>query len=300
MSLLGLWRSSIFQLRSSAGSIHWPRASVVAIFSLLSLVLVAWIGPAWGHHTEEHQPLGVLHEVGWDQRLGEQVPLDLTFRDEAGNMVRFGDYLGQKPLILTLNYYECPMLCPLVLDELLRALRALPFTIGDQFNLATVSIDPGETPTHAVAKKAHYVRGYGRDGAAAGWHFLTGEEASIRQLTQAVGFRYAYDATKDQYAHAAGIVVLTPQGRVARYFYGIEFSPRDVRLALVEAAADTICSPIDQLLLYCYQYDPATGGYTLAVRRVLQLAGLGTVLGLGGFVIVMLRRERSPRSSIGG
>lgn len=189
--LLGLWRSSIFLLRFSAGSIHWPRASVVAIFSLLSLVLVARIGPAWGHHTEEHQPPAVLREVGWDQRLGEQVPRDLTFRDEAGNRVRFGDYLGQKPLILTLNYYECPMLCPLVLDGLLRALRALPFTIGDQFNVATVSIDPGETPALAAAKKAHYVRGYGRDGAAAGWHFLTGEEAAIRQLAQAVGFRYA-------------------------------------------------------------------------------------------------------------
>ncbi|MGH8068778.1 MAG: SCO family protein [Candidatus Entotheonellia bacterium] len=264
------------------------------------MVLVARIGPALGHHTEEHQPPGVLREIGWDQRLGAPVPLDLTFRDEAGNMVRFGDYLGQKPLILTLNYYECPMLCPLVLDGLLRALRALPFTIGDQFNVATVSIDPGETPALAAAKKAHYVRGYGRDGAAAGWHFLTGEEAAIRQLTQAVGFRYAYDAAKDQYAHAAGIVVLTPQGRVARYFYSIEFSPRDVRLALVEAAAGGIGSPIDQFLLYCYQYDPATGGYTLAVRRVLQLAGLLTVLGLGGFMLVMFRRERSPRSRIGG
>jgi protein SCO1/2 len=300
MPLLGLWRSSRFQLRSSAGSIHWPRASIVAVFSLLSLALVTRIGPAWGHHTEEHQPPDVLREVGWDQRLGEPVPLDLTFRDEAGNTVRFGDYLGQKPLILTLNYYECPMLCPLVLDGLLRALRALPFTIGDQFNVVTVSIDPGEAPALAAAKKAHYGRGYGRDGAAAGWHFLTGEETSIRQLTQAVGFRYAYDAAKDQYAHAAGIVVLTPQGRVARYFYGIEFSPRDVRLALIEAAAGTIGSPIDQFLLYCYQYDAATGGYTLAVRRVLRLAGLGTVLGLGGFMLVMFRRERSPRSSIGG
>jgi protein SCO1/2 len=172
-------------------------------------------------------------------------------------------------------------------------LRALAFTIGDQFSVVTVSFAPAETPAQAAVKKALYARGYGRGGAGASWHFLTGEAASIEQLTRAVGFRYAYDTAKEQYAHAAGMVILTPQGRIARYFYGLEFSPREVRLALVEAAANTIGSPVDQLLLYCYQYDATTGSYTLVVRRVLQLAGVATVLALGGFMIVMFRRDKT-------
>jgi protein SCO1/2 len=269
----------------------------VAIFTSRSWIpcliyLVSSMSMAWGHHTAEHQPPGPLREVAFEQRLNAQVPLDLPFRDAAGNPVRLGDYLGDRPVILTLSYYECPMLCPLVLDGLLRTLRALAFTIGDEFGVVTVSFDPGETPAQAAAKKAHYAQAYGRNGAGAGWHFLTGEAEAIEALTEAVGFRYAYDAAKDQYAHAAGLVILTPQGRIARYVYGLEFSPRDLRLALVEAAANTIGSPVDQLLLYCYQYDPASGGYTLVVRRVLRLAGVATVLTLGGFMAVMLRRER--------
>jgi protein SCO1 len=264
--------------------------NLAAVFLLPLVVLVT---PVWGHHSAGHQPPGVLREVAFDQRMNGQVPLDLVFHDEDGNPVRFGDFLGERPLLLTLSYYECPMLCPLVLDGLLRTLRALAFTIGEEFTVVTVSFDPGESPPLASAKKAHYMRAYGRDGAAAGWHFLTGEAGAIEQLTQAVGFRFAYDAAKDQYAHAAGVIVLTPQGRVARYFYGLEFSPRDVRLALVEAAAGTIGSPVDQLLLYCYQYDPASGAYTLLVHRVLRLAGVATVLVLGGFMIVMFRREKA-------
>jgi protein SCO1 len=273
---------------------HFPpcRMTVkLAVVCLLSVVVL--VMPAWGHHSAQHQPPGALREVAFDQRLNEQVPLDLVFRDEAGNPVRLGEYAGEKPLILTLSYYDCPMLCPLVWDGLLSTLRALAFTIGDQFNVVTVSFDPGETPAQAAAKKAHYVRAYGRGGAGAAWRFLTGEAAAVRQLTEAIGFRYAYDTAKDQYAHAAGIVILTPQGRIARYFYGLEFSPREVRLALVEAAANTIGSPVDQLLLYCYQYDPATGGYTLVVRRALQLAGVATMLALGGFMIAMFRREKA-------
>ena len=166
----------------------------------------------WAHHEEQHRPPGVLAAVAFEQRLNEPVPLHLAFRDEAGNAVQLGDYLGQKPVILTLNYYECPMLCPLVLEGLLRSLRALSFMIGEQFDVVTVSIDPGETAALAATTKARYIRDYGRPKAAAGWHFLTGDEASIQRLTQAVGFRYAYDAGKNQYAHAAGIMVLTPQG----------------------------------------------------------------------------------------
>jgi protein SCO1/2 len=232
--------------------------------------------------------------VAFEQRLNAQVPTDLAFRDEAGQMVQLSDYLGHKPIILTLNYYNCPMLCPLVLEGLLRSLRMLSFNIGEQFEVVTVSIDPRETPALAAAVKARYVRDYGRSGAAAGWHFLTGEEASIQGVAQAAGFDYAYDAARGEYAHAAGLMILTPQGKISRYMYGVEFSPRDLRLALVEAASDTIGSPVDQLLLFCYRYDPATGRYTLVITRALQLASVATVLCVAGFVVVMLRRDQRP------
>jgi protein SCO1 len=270
-------------------------ACCLAIFDLPSSILLISLlltVPVGAHHEEQHRPPGVLATIAFEQRLDEQVPSDLVFRDEAGNTVHLGDYFNHKPVILTLNYYECPMLCPLVLEGLRRSLRVLSFMIGEQFDVVTVSIDPGETPALAATAKAQYIRDYGRPEAATGWHFLTGDQASIQRLTQVVGFRYAYDTAKDQYAHAAGLMVLTPQGKIARYFYGIEFSPRDLRLALVEAAANTIGSPVDQLLLFCYQYDPATGRYTLVVRRTLQLISLATVLGLAAFMVVMFRRDR--------
>ncbi len=234
----------------------------------------------------------ILKEVGFDQRLNAQVPPDLTFRDEGGRPVRLGDYFGQKPVILSLVYYTCTTLCPMILDGLVRSLTPVSFDIGKQFAVLTVSFDPRETPAQAAAKKAEYVRRYRRPGAADGWHFLTGEATAIRQLTQAVGFRYVYDAKTEQFAHAAGILMLTPQGKVARYFYGFDFSPRDLRLGLIEAAANTIGTPIDQVLLYCYHYDPLTGKYGLIVMNALRLAGLATVLALGTFIVVMLRRER--------
>jgi protein SCO1/2 len=230
--------------------------------------------------------------VGFDQRLDEQVPLDLIFRDEGGQAVRLGDYFGDKPVILSLVYYNCTTLCPMILDGLVRSLTPVSFDIGKQFAILTVSFDPRETPALAAAKKTEYVRRYHRPGVAGGWHFLTGEEPAIRQLTRAVGFRYLYDAKTDQFAHAAGIVLLTPRGKVTRYFYGFDFSPRDLRLGLIEAAANTIGTPIDQVLLYCYHYDPLTGQYGLIVMNVIRLAGLATVLALGTFIVVMLRRER--------
>jgi protein SCO1/2 len=270
----------------------WPFSCQPVAIYLLATILSLRVVPVWAHHDEQHRPPGVLETVAFEQRLNAPVPLDLVFRDETGTGVHLGDYFGEKPVILTLNYYDCPMLCPLMLDGLLRSLRVLSFDIGQQFDVVTVSIAPDETPVLAATKKADYLRGYGRREAAAGWHFLTGEPASIERLSEAVGFRYTYDAAKDQYAHAAGIIVLTPQGRIARYLYGLEFSPTELRLALVEAAANRIGSPVDQLLLYCYQYDPATGRYTLVVRRALQVAGLVTMLGLAGFMLVMFRRER--------
>jgi protein SCO1 len=266
---------------------------VKAILSLLAVVLVVMhCTPAGADHGAAHQLPPMLRDVGFEQRLGESIAFDVVFRDEIGNSVRLGDYFGSKPVVLTLAYYECPMLCGLVRDGLAQSLRALAFDIGEQFVVITVSIDPRETPAHAAAKKVQALHSYARPGAAEGWHFLTGEEASIRQLTQAVGFRYAYDAVNGQFAHAAGLVVLTAQGKIARYLYGLEFAPKDVRLALIEAAAGQIGSPIDQLLLFCYQYDPATGQYGLVIMNVLRLAGLTTVVALGGFMIVMFRSER--------
>jgi protein SCO1/2 len=244
------------------------------------------------HHTEAHRPAGVLAEVRFDQRLDAQVPPGLVFRDESGASVRLGDFLGRKPLVLTLNYFDCPMLCPLALEGLVRTLRPLSFSIGEQFDVLTVSFNPRETPEQAAATKARYQRDYGRPGAEAGWHFLTGSEEAIQQLTEAVGFKAVYDAARQEYAHAAGIMVLTPQGRIARYLFGIDVPTWDLRLALVEAAAGTIGSPVDRLLLFCYHYDPTTGQYTMAVMRTLRLAGLATILVFGGFLVLMFRRER--------
>lgn len=264
-----------------------------------TLVLLGVV-PVWAHELSADSRPAALRDVGFDQRLNEQVPLDVVFRDEEGRSVRLEQYFGAKPVILALAYYRCQRLCPLVLDGLLSSIRALSFDVGNQFNVVTVSFDPRDTPDLATAKKATYIQRYGRRGAADGWHFLTGEETSIERLARAVGFRYAYDAEKDQYAHATGIIVLTPEGRIARYFYGIEYSPRDLRLGLVEASANKIGSPVDQLLLFCYQYDPATGKYEVIIMNVLRLAGVGTVLALGGFILVMLRRDRAKEPRIEG
>jgi protein SCO1/2 len=236
-----------------------------------------------------------LQGVGIDQRLNEQVPMDLTFRDEVGKSVRLGDYFGSKPVILALVYYKCPMLCTLTLNGLERTMRVMPLDVGNQYTVVTVSFDPRETPALAAAKKQEYLAHYGRPGGAAGWHFLTGEESSIHPLTDIVGFHYNYDPQSGQYAHTTGLVVLTPQGKIARYFYGVEFSPRDLRLSLVEASANKIGSPVDEILLFCFHYDPATGKYGLVIMRVIQIAGVVTVLALGSFMALMLRRERESR-----
>ncbi len=229
----------------------------------------------------------LLRDVGIDQKLNSQIPLDLVFRDEAGSEVRLGQYFGQKPVVLVLAYYDCPMLCTIVLNGVLHSLKELKYNVGQEFEVVTVSFDPSEKPSLAAAKKAIYVGLYGRPNAGAGWHFLTGEEPSIRQLTQAVGFRYNYDPQTKQYFHATGIMVVTPDGRLARYFYGIQYPSGNLRLGLVEASEGKIGSPVDQLLLYCSQYDPATGKYSVIVSHILKLAALATVLSLGGLVLAM-------------
>ncbi|GIW44196.1 MAG: electron transporter SenC [Candidatus Binatia bacterium] len=234
----------------------------------------------------------VLERVDFEQRLGTPVPLDAVFRDETGQPVRLGDYFQSKPVILTLSYYECPMLCTLVLNGLTSALRALRFDLGKEFVAVNVSFNPRESHELAAAKKATYLKEYRRPGAEAGWHFLTGDEDAIRRLTEAVGFRYAWDERNQQYAHATGLVVLTPTGRIARYFYGVEFSPRDLRFALIEAAEGKIGSPVDKLLLYCFHYDPATGRYSALALNSVRVGGALTLVALVTFIVVMLRRER--------
>lgn len=261
----------------------------------LSLMLIGgpvFVGGGWAQGLPSGQPAPILQRVGIDQKLDAQIPLDLVFRDEQGRAVPLRAYFGEKPVVLSLVYYECPMLCTLILNGLLRSLRALPLTVGKDFTVVTVSFDPREGPELAAAKKRTYVQSYGRPGADGGWHFLTGEEEAIRRLTDAVGFRYAFDPETGQFAHASGIIVLTPQGRVARYFYGIEYSPRDLRFGLIEAAAGKIGSPVDQILLYCYHYDPKAGRYSLLIMNVLRVAGAATVAVLGVFILAMIRRDR--------
>jgi protein SCO1/2 len=233
-----------------------------------------------------------LQNVGIDQHLNGQVPLDTVFRDENGKNVQLGDYFGQKPVVLVLAYYNCPMLCGLVLQGLATAMRHISFDAGDQYSVVTVSFNPKETPELAAATKGKYIKQYGRAGGAEGWHFLTGAEPDIKRLTSAVGFRYSYDPVSGQYAHAAGIMVVTPEGRLARYFYGIEYSPRDLRLALVEASQRKIGNPVDAVLLFCCRYNPVTGKYGFVVTRILQLAGLVTVVVIGLFLGLMVRRDR--------
>jgi len=230
-----------------------------------------------------------LKNVGIEQHLKEQIPPGLTFRDETGKAVQLGDYFGKKPMILNLVYYQCPMLCGEVLSGLESALRVLKFDVGKEFDVLTVSFDPKETPEIASGKKAEYLKRYGRPGAAAGWHFLTGPPASIDALTKAAGFQYQYDPESGQFAHATAIMVLTPEGKIAQYYYGVEYAPKDLRLGLIQASENKIGTVVDQVLLYCYHYDPDTGKYGAIISRVLQLAAGATVLILGTFLVVMFR-----------
>ncbi len=227
---------------------------------------------------------GQLRTVGIEQRLNTQIPLDLLFHDESGQAVRLGAYFGSGPVILVLAYYRCPMLCTQVLNGLVDAIGPLTVEPGEHFQVVVVSFDARERPELAAAKKAAYLGRYGRPYTGGGWHFLTGPEDSITRLTSAVGFRYTYDPDKDQYAHASGIMILTPQGRLSRYFYGISFPSNDVRLSLVEASAGKIGSPVDQIVLLCYHFDPRTGKYTFAIMSLVRLGGILTLLILGGFV----------------
>ncbi|MEJ7639167.1 MAG: SCO family protein [Singulisphaera sp.] len=259
---------------------------------LLALVGTALLGSLPAHALGQTSGGSVASRVGFDQKLDARIPLDIPLRDEAGKPVRLGEFFGEKPVILTLVYYECPMLCNEVLNALTRGLKGLKSDVGDRFEVVTVSIDPTETPALAARKKSGYLRRYGRAGAGRGWHFLTGDEASIGKLARSVGFRYVYMPESKQYAHAAGIVLLTPAGKVARYFFGISYAPRDLRLGLAEASSGTISSPIDQMLLFCYRFDSSSGKYTFAVINAIRVFATITALTLAAYVATMLRRER--------
>lgn len=237
-------------------------------------------------------PDSLLEKVGITQKLGEQLPMDLRFTDSTGKTQRLGDLMGDRPVVLAMVYYECPMLCTMVLNGMLRVLNVLKFDVGKELDVITVSIDPRETPELAADKKKMYIDRYRREGAAEGWHFLVGEESQVASLADAIGFEYAYDEETDQYAHGSAIMVLTPDGKLSKYLYGIDYSPVDLRLALVEAASERIGTLSDAVLLACFQYDPLEGKYSLAIMNLIRIAGLVTVLGIGIFIVINLLRER--------
>ena len=231
-----------------------------------------------------------LTNVGIQQNLNQQIPLDLTFRDETGKAVHLGDYIGKKPVILSLVYYRCPMLCNELLVGLESALKAVKFDVGKEFDVLTVSFDPKDTPEVATAKKAEILNRYNRSGSADGWHFFTGPQESIAALTKAAGFQYQYDPKTGQFAHTTAIMILTPEGRIAQYYYGVEFPPKDLRLGLIQASESKIGTLADQVTLYCYHYNPNTGKYSAIISRIIQLSGGLTILGIGTVLLVLFRR----------
>ena len=239
-----------------------------------------------------------LREVGFDQNIGASLPLELEFRDETGAAVRLAQYFGTRPVLLSLVYYECPMLCSMALNGLVSSLRALDLEPGQDFDIVTVSFNPREGAALAAAKKANYVAAYDRPQAAASWHFLTGDSLAIRQLTETVGFRYTWDEKTQQYAHASGLIVVTPNGQLARYFFGIEYSSRDLRLGLVEASAGKLGNVVDQALLFCYRYDPESGTYAAAALNLVRAGGAVTVVAIAALILLLRRRDRARSGTI--
>jgi protein SCO1 len=291
--------------KNSRSSLKWFALASLAIswqsllqftcsFLLLALPAFGQYGRSQGGVSQTGLPKPLIN-VGIDQHLNEPLPLNLMFKDENEKDVRLGDYFGTKPVVLALVYYECPMLCNELLNGLVSSLRVLPFDAGKEFSVVAVSFNPLEEPSLAHDVKSAYLKRYGHRGDSSSWHFLTGKPLSIDILTRSVGFRYTYDAETRQYAHASGIMLVTPLGRLSRYFYGIEFAPRDLRLGLVEASTNKIGSLTDQVLLFCFHYDPARGKYGFIIMNVIRACGLLFVLIVGTFVLVMLRRDHLSR-----
>jgi protein SCO1/2 len=277
------------------------RTAFVALSIGLASVVVSAQGNAPGVQPAPGLPSSTtpvaLQKVAFEQRLNEMLPLELPFKDENGKAVRLGDYFGRKPVILVFAYYECPMLCTQVLNGLESALRVLNESIGNEFDIVTVSFDPRETPVLAAGKKKAYLERYKRPGAELGWHFLTGEQASIDALTKAAGFSFYWDEPTQQFAHSSGIVVATPAGKLSRYFFGIDYSPRDVKFALIESSNGKVGTLADRLLLYCYHYDPAAGNYGLTAMRAVRVGGAVTLVVLAGFVFVSIRSDFAKAST---
>ena len=237
----------------------------------------------------------ILSEVGIEQKLGSQLPLDAKFVDENGQEVQLKQYFGKKPVIIALVYYDCPMLCNEVLNGLLGSLKGVSFDAGKEYDVLAISFNPKDKPDIARAKKENYLARYNRQDAANGWHFLTGESDAIAQITKAVGFNYKWDEASKQYAHAGGIMIATPEGKLSHYFYGIEYAPKEIRLGLIEASNNKIGNPVDQLMLYCYHYDPGTGKYGLVIMRAMRVAGVVTILGMAAMLLVLWRvKRRNP------
>jgi len=259
---------------------------------IFALVICALSGAALAGEVAGTTQPSILQNVGIDQKLNVTIPLHTQFKDEAGRTVALRSYFNDRPVILVLVYYQCPMLCTMVLNDLLRTVRAMSETVGRDYDILTVSFDPRDTPELAAMKRKNYLAQYHRPGGESGWHFLTGEQSAISALTNAVGFRYAWDPKFDVFAHASGIMILTPQGKVSRYFFGIDYAPQDVRIALTEASNGRIGGLANAVLMYCFHYDPVTGKYGLAINRLLKLGGVLTVLIVGGYVGLSLRRER--------
>ena len=272
-------------------------AALLALVFFAGTLAAQPAAPSYGQPSTA-APAG-LGDVGIDQRLGALLPLDAVFRDESSRAVRLGDYFGRRPVLIGFVYYQCPMLCGYVEVGIEKALKALPFTAGKQFDLVLISFDPADSPKIAAAKKEDFLEKYGRPGARGGIHFLTGSPPSIAAVTRAAGFRYARDPETKTLAHAAGVMLATPDGKLSQYFYGIEYAARDFKLAMMEASNEKIGTPVDRLILYCSHYDPRSGKYGLVVMRVVRLAGLATVGSIGAFVLVMVRRDRKKRTGQG-
>jgi protein SCO1/2 len=276
--------------------VNTRRATLQTSAAVIALLMPALASAQYGEAPPRPDPNvrpAMLENVGIDQRIGQQLPLDLVFHDESGRNVRIGEFFHGKPVVLALAYYDCPMLCTQVLNGMTGSLKTLSFDAGKDFDVVVVSIDPLDGYRSAAAKKDSYVRQYGRPGAAAGWHFLTGAETSIKPLADALGFHYVYDSNLKQYAHPAAIYVITPRGIVSRYLLGIDFAPRDLRLSLVEASNNALGTVADQVLLLCYHYDPAAGKYGAATLLAVRIGFLLTVSALLTFVFVSVRRERA-------
>ena len=266
----------------------------LATLSLVAQVSVADARYGKQERLEDDASLpGDLREVGFDQRLGEDVPLHLTFTDESGEEVRLGKFFeSEKPVVLALVYYECPMLCDMILSGLTTSLEILSFDPGTDYEVVVISFDPGEDHYLASAKKRRYMEQFGRPGTEGGFHFLTGKQENIDTITDAVGFTYSYDEARDEYAHASGITILTPEGTISRYLFGAEYAPKDLRLALVDSGDSKIGSAVDQLLLFCYNYDPNTGKYGAATMNLVRLGGALTLVAVIAFIVISRRRDR--------